>query len=66
MLAAAAAGLATVVTVNDYTRSQPMPGACLVINHLGEPSQPFEVLWGEANDAYYFSLELAQALLVKG
>lgn len=66
VLAAAAAGLATVVTVNDYTRSQPMPGACLVINHLGEPSQPFEVLWGEANDAYYFSLELAQALLVKG
>lgn len=66
VLAAVAAGLPTVVTINDYTRNQPMPGASLVISHLGEPSQPFEVLWGKANDAYYFSLELAQALLVKG
>ena len=43
-----------------------MPGACLVISHLGEPSQPFEVFWGEAKDAYYFSLELAQSLLGLG
>lgn len=63
VLAAVAAGLPTVVTINDYTRNQPMPGASLVISHLGEPSQPFEVLWGEAKDAYYFSLELAQSLL---
>lgn len=63
VLAAVAAGLTTVVTLNDYTRRQSMPGASLVISHLGEPSQPFEVLWGEARDAYYFSLELAQSLL---
>lgn len=61
--AAIAAGLPTVVTVNDYTRSYPMPGASLVISHLGEPSLPFEVLWGDASNAYYFSLDLAQALL---
>jgi beta-phosphoglucomutase-like phosphatase (HAD superfamily) len=63
VLSSVAAGLPTVVTINDYTRNQPMPGASLVISHLGEPSQPFEVLWGEAKDAYYFSLELAQSLL---
>lgn len=61
--AAIAAGLTTVVTVNDYTRSSAMPHARLVISHLGEPSLPFEVLWGEAHNAYYFSLDLAQALL---
>ncbi|MBE9159160.1 HAD family hydrolase [Nodosilinea sp. LEGE 06152] len=61
--AAIAAGLPTVVTVNDYTRNYALPGARLVISHLGEPSLPFEVLWGEASNAYYFSLDLAQALL---
>ncbi|MBW4460189.1 MAG: HAD-IA family hydrolase [Nodosilinea sp. WJT8-NPBG4] len=63
LAAATAAGLPTVVTVNDYTRNSAMPGARLVISHLGEPSLPFEVLWGKANNAYYFSLDLAQALL---
>lgn len=61
--AAVAAGLPTVVTVNDYTRHQSLPQARLVINHLGEPHRPFEVLWGNAGQAYYFSLELAQMLL---
>ncbi|MGB3312718.1 MAG: HAD-IA family hydrolase [Nodosilinea sp.] len=61
--AAIAAGLPTVVTVNDYTRNYALPGARLVISHLGEPSLPFEVLWGKANNAYYFSLDLAQTLL---
>lgn len=63
--AAVAAGLTTVVTVNDYTRHQSMPQAKLVINHLGEPHRPFEVLWGNAGQAYYFSLELAQTLLCR-
>ncbi|MEO1069552.1 MAG: HAD-IA family hydrolase, partial [Cyanobacteria bacterium J06638_6] len=61
--AAIAAGLTTVVTVNDYTRRYALPGARLVLSHLGEPSRPFEVLWGDAQNAYYFSLDLAQALL---
>jgi HAD superfamily hydrolase (TIGR01509 family) len=61
--AALAAGLTTVVTVNDYTREHSLKGAKLVINHLGEPSLPFEVLQGDTGYAYYFSLELAQALL---
>ncbi len=61
--AALAAGLTTVVTVNDYTRYQSLEGAALVINHLGEPYLPFEVLQGNAGQAYYFSLELAQLLI---
>jgi HAD superfamily hydrolase (TIGR01509 family) len=61
--AALAAGLPTVVTVNDYTRDQSLEGAALVINHLGEPNLPFEVLQGNVGQAYYFSLELAQTLI---
>lgn len=61
--AATAAGLSTVVTVNDYTRYHALNSARLVVNHLGEPNLPFEVLRGEAGQAYYFSLDLAQALL---
>jgi HAD superfamily hydrolase (TIGR01509 family) len=61
--AAKAANLATVVTVNDYTRKQHHSSACMVINHLGEPDRPFEVLQGEASHAYYFSLDLARYLL---
>ncbi|MGF1569466.1 MAG: HAD family hydrolase [Nodosilinea sp.] len=61
--AAAAAGLKVVVTVNDYTRKQPLATAELVVNHLGEPHLPFEVLGGNAGQAYYFSLDLAKALV---
>ncbi|HIK45262.1 MAG TPA: HAD family hydrolase [Leptolyngbyaceae cyanobacterium M65_K2018_010] len=63
LTAALAAGLTTVVTVNDYTRHQTLSGARLVINHLGEPHLPFEVLQGDTGQAYYFSLDLAQTLL---
>ena len=44
--AARAAGLATIVTVTDYTRTQAFPGALLVVDHLGEPDRPLERLAG--------------------
>lgn len=49
--AARAAGLRTVITVNDYTRGQDFDGAALVLDHLGEPDRPFAVLAGEAGGA---------------
>ncbi len=42
--AARAAGLKTVVTVNDYTRTHDFAGAAIVLDHLGEVNQPFKVL----------------------
>lgn len=39
-----AAGLKTVVTVNDYTRTHDFAGAAIVLDHLGEVGQPFKVL----------------------
>jgi len=41
------AGLKTIVTVNDYTRGQDFDGAALVLDEMGEPDAPFQVLGGE-------------------
>ena len=46
--AAQAAGLKTVITVNDYTRAHDFRGAAMVLDHLGEPGRPFQVLSGIA------------------
>lgn len=46
--AARAVGLRTIMTLNAYTRSGDYRDAELVLNHLGEPDQPFEVLGGRA------------------
>ncbi|MGV0025895.1 HAD family hydrolase [Phormidesmis priestleyi] len=61
--AALQARLKTVITLNDYTRDQDFLGATLVLNHLGEPDAPFEVLSGEAQGHKQFDLSLANALL---
>ncbi|MBE9011753.1 HAD family hydrolase [Pseudanabaenaceae cyanobacterium LEGE 13415] len=50
--ASLAAGLKTVITLNAYTRSHDFTGATLVIDQLGEPDQPFEVLQGTIEQTY--------------
>lgn len=42
--AARQAGLATVITVNDYTRDQPFAEATLVLDSLGEVDAPCQIL----------------------
>ena len=44
--ASLAAGLATIVIVNDYTRTHDFHGAALVLDHLGEPDRPCRTLGG--------------------
>jgi HAD superfamily hydrolase (TIGR01509 family) len=61
--AALQAKLKTVVTLNDYTRDQDFAGATLVLNHLGEPDEPFQVLSGDVEGHKQFDLSLANALL---
>ncbi|MFZ5558321.1 MAG: HAD-IA family hydrolase [Pseudomonadota bacterium] len=46
--AALAAGVPTVVTVNDYTRHQDFGGAAAVLSGLGAPGDPMRVLDGPA------------------
>ena len=43
-----AAGLHTIITVNDYTRDHDFPGAVIVLDQMGEPEQPFTVIAGDA------------------
>ena len=56
--ASLAAGLDTIVTVNDYTRSQDFCGARLLLSDLGEPTQPFTVLGGDAHGTVWVDAEL--------
>lgn len=62
--AALQTGLKTIVTVNDYTRHQDFSGATLILNHLGEPDRPFEVMSGDAGEATYFDLALASTFFL--
>ncbi len=62
--AARAAGLTTLITINDYTHNHDFDGARLVLTHLGEPDQPFQVLQGELPIAHkgYVDVSLLRAL----
>ncbi len=60
--ASLAAGLDTLVTVNEYTRLQNFSGASLVVSDLGEPTQPFTVLQGVALDSGWVDAELLSRL----
>ncbi len=61
--AAQQVGLSTIVTVNEYTQGQDFSGANLVINHLGEPEQPFQVLFGNPGHQTYVSIEFLRKIL---
>jgi HAD superfamily hydrolase (TIGR01509 family) len=61
--AAQAAGLAVVITTHYYTRHDRFPGAALVLDHLGEPDQPFTPRAGEAGIATCVDVDLLQQLL---
>ncbi|MBI3545441.1 MAG: HAD family hydrolase [Gammaproteobacteria bacterium] len=64
--AAQAARLRTVITINDYTRTHDFSGAALVLDHLGEADQPFNVLAGPAvNGATFLDLNLLQKIFIK-
>ncbi len=64
LAAAIASGIKTVITVNDYTQHDDFTGATLVLNHLGEPNQPFTAIAGDTHNATYFNLALAQKLII--
>ena len=60
---AQAAGLKTVITVNDYTRAHDFRGAAIVLDQLGEPDRPFGVLSSTmVGDATLVNLDLLNRL----
>jgi len=52
------AGLETLVTVSRYTRDHDFEGAALVIDQLGEPGSPFNVISGEVGNHTYVNVDL--------
>jgi len=63
--AARAAGLATIITVTDYTRTQNFEGALLVVDHLGEPDRPLTWLAGVPFSGRFLDVSAAAALFEK-
>ena len=54
--------LTTVITINDYTREHNFQNAALVLDQLGEPDSPFQVLQGDAGQHTFFNMELANTI----
>ena len=53
-----AAKVKTIITINDYTAQDDFSDAAIVLDHMGEPDQAFEVLSGDANGASFLNLDL--------
>lgn len=54
--ASTAAGLKTIVTVNEYTKNHDFSAAAIVLDQLGEPGAGFEVLAGDAGGSTYVDI----------
>lgn len=63
ILSAREARLATIVTVNDYTREHDFADAAIVLDQLGEPDRPFKVLQGDARGHDLVDLAMIRALV---
>ncbi|OIO66201.1 MAG: phosphatase [Zetaproteobacteria bacterium CG_4_9_14_3_um_filter_49_83] len=67
-LAAQAAKLKCVITVNDYTRNQDFNGADLVVSEFGEPDSPAVEIFINShnlNDVHHVTLEHLQRIMTK-
>lgn len=53
---------ALLVTVSTYTFHQDMSGSALVVNGLGEPGEPVEVLSGEIDGGDFIDLDVLAAM----
>jgi HAD superfamily hydrolase (TIGR01509 family) len=56
--AARGAGIATLVTVSEYSAGQDFTGAVAVVDRLGEPDAPFSLLAGDAAGRGFVDLAL--------
>lgn len=63
LIAATKAGLKTIITINDYTKNQDFNKAFWVLDHLGEPEQPCQILQGKY--ANFNLINIEQLLTIK-
>lgn len=59
---ALAAGVPTLITLNEYTKMQDFSGALLVVDQLGQPDQPSKVVQGNLYQAKYITAEFVKGL----
>ena len=62
ILSSQGAGLKTIITENGYTHNDPMEGALIRLDNMGEPDKPFSVLQGNAGGKNYLDVELIEQL----
>lgn len=60
------ANLKTIITINDYTKDHNFDGACIVLDQMGEPEAPFNVIAGKVNGATYLDCETVVKLHQQG
>ena len=53
---ATSAGLRTVVTLSEYNKTKIFEGALVVLDHLGDENQPFEIIKGSATNHTFVSV----------
>ncbi|VAW45487.1 Xylulose-1,5-bisphosphate phosphatase CbbY, converts this Rubisco inhibiting byproduct to xylulose-5P [hydrothermal vent metagenome] len=56
----AAAGLKTIITINDYTKEDDFSQAQLVLDHMGNEAELFNVLSGDSAGHTFLNLELVK------
>jgi HAD superfamily hydrolase (TIGR01509 family) len=56
------ANLTTIITVNGYTHDHDLSGAALILDNMGEPGYPFEVLAGDVYGNTMVNVDLLQKL----
>lgn len=61
--ASIAAGISTIITVNDFTHLQNFSGAAVVLSDLGEPKQPFTKLAGNAHGSEWVDRQMLTRIL---
>jgi len=57
------AGIATLITPSIFTRHNNFAGAALILNNLGEPGQPFEVIEGDAGEHTHVTPAMLRQML---
>ena len=61
--AATSASLKTIITTHQMTSQNSFRESCLVIDSMGEPEEPFEVLAGENFGHHFLDLSLIEKIL---
>lgn len=55
-----AANLKTIITINEYTKEDDFSAADLVLDQMGDASNPFTVLAGDAHEHTFLNLDLVK------